>query len=173
MVSLAGSRPIRVVSGGDETQSLVPPSAAILFKLKQSPANATFWAVERPESWISCKHPLGNWPQHSLLYLLCFLLFIWWRNRATSGSFSVHLSFYVVFWSRLQHILQHDSISIPPPCLPLCNNICYLKLIHLISILFFFNNWVFDSRRWLLRVTFCLLFPLSLKMASVNPLSCC
>lgn len=38
-VSLAGSRPIRVVSGGDETQSPVPPSAAIPFKLKQSPAN--------------------------------------------------------------------------------------------------------------------------------------
>lgn len=38
-VSLAGSRSIRVVSGGDETQSPVSPSAAIPLKLKQSPAN--------------------------------------------------------------------------------------------------------------------------------------
>lgn len=37
--SPAAGEPIRVVSGGDETLSPVPPSPAILFKLKQSPAN--------------------------------------------------------------------------------------------------------------------------------------
>lgn len=38
-VGVPGNGAIRLVSGSDETLSLVPPSAAIPFKLKQSPTN--------------------------------------------------------------------------------------------------------------------------------------
>lgn len=75
--SLSSSRPLRVVSGSDETPSPVPPSAAIPLKLKQSPANKCdiLSRGRTPESCISYKHPLGNWPpEQSALFSLSFFV---------------------------------------------------------------------------------------------------
>lgn len=190
--SPAAGEPIRVVSGGDETLSPVPPSPAILFKLKQSPANKCHILSSKngPEVEFRKSTRWGIGPRRRLFYsrpTLCYLYD--GGTGATSGSFSISLSFMSrrTNQRRRRCPVTRRGLLQGRPRLPHCT--CFYSdafRLPFVSICISFSPFI--SFKWYLSLRLiepeikedgsqerprCLLFTLAPKTATVNPPSCC